>query len=144
MSQGDEEEVAQEAEKNQVYMLWWKPEAGFKKEWESRKFAGRPNCRRTERQSNYQPGEDPRGSGESASTPKGLLLPAPSHAGDYIPRSDSEDRPLNASEDAADTGHSRKPGSAASSAPHRPRIRRKATEILGDGKEKGPHLSHPD
>lgn len=40
--QGDEEEVAQEAEKNQVYMLWWKPKEGFKKEWESRKFAGRP------------------------------------------------------------------------------------------------------
>lgn len=106
MPQGEEEEVAQEAEKNQVCRLWWMPKEGFKKEWESRKFAGRPNCRRTERQSNYQPGEDPCGSGESESTPKGLLLPAPSHAGDCIPGTDSEDRPLNASEDAADTAGS--------------------------------------
>ena len=44
---------------------------------ESRKFAGRPNCRKAEGQPDYQPGEDPGGSGESGSTPNGLLLPAP-------------------------------------------------------------------
>ena len=88
-----------------------------------------------------QPGEDPCGSGESESTAEALLLPAPSHAGDCIPGTDSEHRPLNTSEDAAE--HSRKPRSPASSAPHRPRILRKATEILGDGKEKGLYLSHP-
>ena len=89
-----------------------------------------------------RPGEDPRGSGESESTPEALLLPAPSHVGDCIPGTDSEHRPLNTSEDAAE--HSWKPRSPASSAPHRPRILRKATEILGDGKEKGLYLSHPD
>lgn len=70
---------------NQVYRLSWKQKQCFRKEaWESRKFAGRPNCRKAEGQPDYQPGEDPGGSGESGSTPNGLLLPAPSHAGDCI------------------------------------------------------------
>ena len=42
---------------NQVYRLSWKPKECFKKEeWESRKFAGRPNCRKAERQSTTRRG----------------------------------------------------------------------------------------
>lgn len=89
----EEEECPQETKRrwpkrqkeNQVYRLSWKQKQCFRKEaWESRKFAGRPNCRKAEGQPDHQPGEDPGGSGESGSTPNGLLLPAPSHAGDCI------------------------------------------------------------